>query len=150
VSRSVSGTIYARPSPACACSPGSSRTTPSARGYSEISSIGLAVANLIESAVEFGTRATVRLSPAEGGRIVIDVIDDGPRIPNGERETMTEPFARGDASRNRDGSSGGFGLVLGLAVVRSVAEAHGGRLSRHDARPHGLIARMILPAGYQP
>jgi nitrogen fixation/metabolism regulation signal transduction histidine kinase len=44
--------------------------------------------------------------------------------------------------------AGGFGP--GLAIVHSVAEAHGGRLSRHDARPHGLIARMILPAGYQP
>jgi len=39
----------------------------------------------------------------------------------------------------------GFGL--GLTIAKAVAEAHGGTLTLHDRAPHGLVARITLPAG---
>ena len=56
-------------------------------------------------------------------------IDDGPGIPPAERERMFERFHRIDPARGR--ASGGAGL--GLAIVRAIAEAHGGRVRRRRA-----------------
>jgi two-component system OmpR family sensor kinase len=56
------------------------------------------------------------------GGIRFLVIDDGPGIPVQERERVFERFHRTDPARNR--ASGGAGL--GLAIVRAIAEAHGG------------------------
>jgi two-component system, OmpR family, sensor kinase ParS len=60
---------------------------------------------------------------------VISVDDDGPGVPPAERERLFEPFTRVEGSRGRD--SGGMGL--GLAIVRSVAEWHGGEASISDS-----------------
>jgi signal transduction histidine kinase len=43
--------------------------------------------------------------------------------------------------------SSGFGL--GLSITRAIVDAHGGTLSLNDRQPHGLIARIELPAGAQ-
>jgi signal transduction histidine kinase len=104
--------------------------------------ISRAVTNLVENAVKFGTRAVVRLRPASKEAVEIEVVDNGPGIPDGDKEAMLEPFARGDAARDLN-SAGGFGL--GLSIVRTIAEAHGGQLSLHDGQPSGLIARLHLP-----
>ncbi|MBV8464803.1 MAG: hypothetical protein JO218_02550 [Burkholderiales bacterium] len=58
----------------------------------------------------------------EGELAVITVDDDGPGIPEGERQRVFEPFVRLDESRDRE--SGGVGL--GLAIVRQIARTHGG------------------------
>lgn len=55
---------------------------------------------------------------------------------------MLEPFVRGDDARTMDESTC-FGL--GLSIARGIALAHGGALSLHDRKPHGLIVRMRLP-----
>jgi signal transduction histidine kinase len=60
---------------------------------------------------------------------------------------MLEPFVRGDDARTMDESTG-FGL--GLSIAQAIALAHGGELSLHDRKPHGLIARMRLPVRQQP
>jgi signal transduction histidine kinase len=105
-----------------------------------------AVTNLVENAVKHGgRRAVVRLREASAEAIEIEVIDDGPGIPDGQKAAMVEPFARGDASRSLNDAVSGFGL--GLAIARSIAEAHGGELSLHDVgeRASGLVARLRLP-----
>ena len=56
---------------------------------------------------------------------------------------MLEAFVRGEAARTMDDRAG-FGL--GLSIARAIAEAHGGSLTLHDRAPHGLIARLTLPA----
>jgi signal transduction histidine kinase len=101
-----------------------------------------AVTNLIENAVKFGTNTVVHLMMTGNDQIQIDVVDDGPGIPEGERDAMLEPFARGDAARSLN-DAGGFGL--GLSIARAVAEGHGGKLSLHNAQPTGLIARICIP-----
>src|SRR5919198_1370252 len=69
---------------------------------------------------------------AEEERVVLEVADEGPGVPAEEAERIFERFHRTDRSRAR--SQGGVGL--GLAIVRSVVEAHGGAV-RYRPRPGG-------------
>jgi signal transduction histidine kinase len=64
-----------------------------------------------------------------GPRTIINVDDDGPGIPPNDRERLFEPFTRLEGARDRE--SGGVGL--GLAIVRSVAEWHGGEARITDS-----------------
>ncbi|WP_159993932.1 cell wall metabolism sensor histidine kinase WalK [Roseomonas sp. 18066] len=97
--------------------------------------------NLIHNAVVYGGVARVRLS-RQMGTAVVEIEDDGPGLPLEELERVFEPFYRGEKSRNR--ATGGIGL--GLALVRSVAVAHGGSATLENLRAGGLRARVVLPA----
>jgi two-component system OmpR family sensor kinase len=57
---------------------------------------------------------------------VLEIADRGPGIPRAEEDRLFERFHRGDASRSRQNGNVGYGL--GLAIVRSLVEAHGGRV----------------------
>ena len=61
------------------------------------------------------------------------------------RARALEPFVRGEPARNV-GAKSGFGL--GLSIVKSLAEKAGGRIDLLDAKPHGLVARVALPAAF--
>ncbi|HZC73603.1 MAG TPA: ATP-binding protein [Jatrophihabitans sp.] len=106
------------------------------------------VINLVDNAVRYATHE-VQVSVALGTRrgkpaVVLTVIDDGPGIPDEERERVFDRFYRVQASRSRE--SGGTGL--GLPIVRDVVRNHGGRVrltAREDGAP-GLRAVVILPA----
>ena len=96
-----------------------------------------AVTNLVVNARRHtppGTLVQVAVG-AEAGVLGVTVEDDGPGIPAGLRARVFEPFARGGR-----GSTG-----LGLAVVRAVAEAHGGR-ARLDADGPGTVVRLSFGA----
>jgi two-component system OmpR family sensor kinase len=86
-----------------------------------------AVRNLARNAIEHTVApdGLVRLElervPPDGIRF--SVIDDGPGIPAEERERVFDRFHRTDSSRTR--AAGGAGL--GLAIVRAIADGHGGR-----------------------
>jgi signal transduction histidine kinase len=99
------------------------------------------VTNLVENAVRFGSEVTISLTLADD-TMTIDVADDGPGISDADKASMLEPFVRGDEARNMD-EAAGFGL--GLSIARAIALAHGGELSLHNRRPHGLVVRMNLP-----
>jgi signal transduction histidine kinase len=105
-----------------------------------------AVSNLVDNAVRYGVRALVRLT-VQPGTVVIAVEDDGPGIPDGEKDAMLEPFVRGDAARGMDGQSG---CGLGLSIARAVVAAHGGTLVLLDRQPSGLITRIELPVNRAP
>jgi signal transduction histidine kinase len=96
--------------------------------------------NLLENAIKYGKRARVRVI-AEKGAAVVEVDDDGPGVPVAERERVFEPFYRREPSRNRE--TGGIGL--GLAVVRTIARAHGGDAELDNRKDGGLTARVRLP-----
>jgi signal transduction histidine kinase len=103
------------------------------------------VTNLVENAVRFGAEAVIRLR-VSGDQLTIDVEDDGPGISDAQKQNMLEPFVRGDDARNMDEATG-FGL--GLSITNAIVLAHGGTLSLHDRKPHGLIVRMQLPVHEQ-
>ena len=101
-----------------------------------------AVANLVDNAVRYGSNTQVRLS-RDGAALCIEVEDDGPGIPDARKAAMLEAFVRGNEARTMDDRAG-FGL--GLSIARAVAQSHGGTLTLHDRVPHGLVARITLPA----
>ncbi len=104
-----------------------------------------ALRNLISNALRYGNQARVSLSQV-GEEAVICIADTGPGIPENQIAKMLEPFARGEASRNRE--TGGAGL--GLTLARAIAEQHGGALRLanrmgQDGSVDGLLAELRLP-----
>jgi signal transduction histidine kinase len=103
--------------------------------------------NLIDNAVRYATsevRVTV-LPGTRGDRAVsrLTVVDDGPGIPEEERQRVFDRFYRVQESRSRQ--TGGTGL--GLPIVRDIVRNHGGRVrltARDDGLP-GLRAVVVLP-----
>ena len=96
--------------------------------------------NLVENGLKYGGAVQGRVR-AEGRLAVVEIDDAGPGIAPAELDRVFEPFFRSEPSRNRE--TGGIGL--GLAVVRSVARAHGGDVTLHNRPEGGLRARVELP-----
>ena len=103
------------------------------------------ITNIVENAVRFGKETTIRLTMSDAGAD-IEIEDDGPGISDARKETMLQPFGRGDDARNMD-EAAGFGL--GLSIAKAIVLAHGGVLSLHDRTPHGLSVRINLPREQQ-
>ncbi|MEE8394225.1 MAG: ATP-binding protein [Rhodospirillales bacterium] len=99
-----------------------------------------AVGNLIDNAVKYGGSARVTLE-GSGEGVSVTVDDDGPGLPEGELEKVFDPFYRGDAARGLDGGGSG----LGLSVVRSIVQAHGGEVRLSNLAGGGLKAAVKLP-----
>ena len=97
------------------------------------------LANLIENAIRHAGRgAHIRVRCGRSaGRLQLAVIDNGPGVPEAERERLFDRFHRLEASRSTPGSG------LGLALVAAVARLHNAEASLHDAEP-GLDARIIF------
>lgn len=105
-----------------------------------------ALTNLVGNAIVYGGTARLTLQ-RETGRVVIEVADNGPGIPEAQLEAVFEPFRRLEASRNR--ATGGVGL--GLTIARRAVEAEGGTLHLVNRTGGGLSAVVSLPfAGSEP
>ena len=89
------------------------------------------VDNLVANADRHGASSVEVETRIEGDRAVLRVTDDGPGIPEADRERVFERFTRLDEAR----SPSGFGL--GLAIVRAVARSHGGDAVVDDPPPGG-------------
>ncbi len=95
--------------------------------------------NAVSHTEEGSGLVRLEVDRADGDRVRFVVMDDGPGIPDAERERVFERFHRVDSSRaRRDGGAG-----LGLAIVQAIAEAHGGRV-RAAAPGNGGGARVEL------
>ena len=101
------------------------------------------VANLLENAVRHtpaGGRVEVEARDAPDG-VVIEVLDQGPGIPDADAERVFERFYRADASRSaRDGGAG-----LGLAIARWIVDLHGGDIHPEPRVPNGCRMVVTLP-----
>jgi len=98
------------------------------------------LANLIDNALKHGAKVAVTLSWNDH-LVEIAVEDDGPGIPQAQREEVFRPFHRLDEGRNLQ--SGGSGL--GLAIARDIARAHGGDILLEKSAMGGLKAMLRLP-----
>ncbi|SHN26332.1 Signal transduction histidine kinase [Duganella sacchari] len=99
-----------------------------------------AVASLLDNAIKYagpGSTIHVRAGLYQGDA-AISVHDNGPGIPNGELDKVTERFYRLDKSRHMPGNG------LGLSIVSATAKSHDGKLVLEDGAP-GLVARIVLP-----
>lgn len=99
-----------------------------------------AFANLIENAVTYGGRARVAAVAKDDG-IFVRIDDEGPGIPEEDKEKVFRPFYRLDESRSRE--TGGTGL--GLSVARTVVRAHGGNIELTNRPEGGLRVEVTLP-----
>jgi signal transduction histidine kinase len=76
---------------------------------------------------------------SDGGRVLIEVGDNGPGIPAEDRDRVVERFVRLEKSRTEPGSG------LGLSLVAAVATLHRGEFRIEDNHP-GVLAVLDLPA----
>ncbi|AMU07281.1 ATP-binding protein [Burkholderia cenocepacia] len=107
--------------------------------------VARALLNLIRNGARYASRKVLLAATRDrSGALVLSVDDDGPGIPAAERARVFEPFQRLDSSRDRQ--TGGFGLGLGLAIVRRVAQVHGGDVRLEDSPLGGARFVITLPA----
>jgi two-component system OmpR family sensor kinase len=123
---------------------------PDGRLQADPDRLAQALRNLARNAIEHTrepsglVRLDVERTAPDGVRFV--VIDDGPGIPVQERERIFERFHRTDPARSRKGGGAG----LGLAIVRAIAEAHGGQVRARDPRDGGGARVELTLYGFIP
>jgi signal transduction histidine kinase len=98
-----------------------------------------ALRNLIGNALQYGKRAHVS-TLCDGDWVTITIEDDGPGLSAEQLQSMFEPFARVEISRNR--STGGAGL--GLTIARAIARAHRGDVTLQNREGGGLCAMLTV------
>ncbi|WP_242334037.1 MULTISPECIES: ATP-binding protein [Anaeromyxobacter] len=108
-----------------------------------------AIANLVSNALQYQPAGTpVRLRAAgEADAVRVEVENDGPPIPPEATRAIFEPFRRGDVRQ-----AGADGLGLGLFIVRTIVEAHGGRVdvASGPGRPTRFTVRLPRTGGLRP
>jgi len=99
--------------------------------------------NLVENAVKYSADGgEVRVTAyAHGGRVLVDVTDEGPGVAREHQGLIFEKFGRVNS-----GGQGKPGSGLGLFISRSIAEAHGGSLEVHSNPKRGATFTLTLPA----
>lgn len=98
-----------------------------------------AVSNLVDNAIRYagrGAEVTVSVR-AEPSGVTVEVADNGPGLPADQLDAVFGRFVRATHE--------GSGCGLGLAIVREIAERHGGGVRLEPIAPHGLRALLRLP-----
>jgi signal transduction histidine kinase len=108
-----------------------------------------AVRELVENAARYvppGSSVWVSLERADDRHVAIHVDDDGPGVPDAEREAIFAPFTRGSRGRAIDAAGDGVrGVGLGLAVAKRSVEAWGGTVSVSDSPRGGARFTIVVP-----
>ena len=97
--------------------------------------------NLVQNALRYSAFVHIRAA-SNNNQVWIVIDDDGPGIPESERDAVFKPFYRLDASRRP--STGGVGL--GLTIARDIVLGHGGEIELTDAPEGGLRVLIRLPS----
>jgi signal transduction histidine kinase len=107
----------------------------------DIDQLRRALRNVLDNAERYATRQVSASVHDCGETVEVRIIDDGPGIPDDDRERIFERFARIDDARTRDGSSTG----LGLAIAREILIAHGGAIEV-EPNDHGACFFFCFPS----
>ncbi|NMM43651.1 HAMP domain-containing histidine kinase [Rhodospirillaceae bacterium KN72] len=102
-------------------------------------SLRRAIRNVIENAVNYGSKVRITADSDDAG-ISIEIIDEGPGVPDEMLDDIFEPFFRVDEGRNTE--TGNVGL--GLSIARTIVHKHGGTI-RATNELNGLKMRIWLP-----
>jgi signal transduction histidine kinase len=109
-----------------------------------------ALFNLISNAIKFTPPGgSIRLeakreSNSRGDELVLSVTDTGVGIPMADQARVFEKFERGDPTLAQTGAG------LGLSLVKSLVELHGGTVTMTSSPDHGTVVRCHLPVGHVP
>tara|TARA_R110001583_G_C5607001_1_gene404985 strand:- start:156 stop:1493 length:1338 start_codon:yes stop_codon:yes gene_type:complete len=98
--------------------------------------------NLLRNAIRFapeGSALTISLQHQQD-ELVINIRDRGPGVPDDQLTRIFDAFTQVDSAR--DHAAGGYGI--GLALVKRIAELHGGRVIAANAMP-GLSVSLVIP-----
>jgi len=102
--------------------------------------LGLALRQLIDNAVKYSAPASaIDISASANGRVELAVHNSGSVIPGAEQPRIFDRFFRGTTARQVPGSG------MGLAIVRQIAEAHGGVLRVGSSPEDGTTFTLSLP-----
>lgn len=115
--------------------------------FGDSAGIERAVLNVCDNAAKWspaGGTVTVRMQAVSDAVMELTVADQGPGIPEQDRELVFERFHRSREARAMPGSG------LGLAIVKQVATRHGGTVEIGDAVGGGAEVRLTLPGSGQP
>ena len=96
--------------------------------------------NLIYNSIKYSTNVYISLRKLNNN-ILITIDDDGPGIPENERENVFKPFYKIDKSRGDSKSSVG----LGLSIASDIVKSHGGNIKLETSPTNGLRIKVILP-----
>jgi signal transduction histidine kinase len=101
--------------------------------------------NVLDNAMRYATSRVHITATVTEGLVNIEIADDGPGIPDADRERVFDRFVRLDSSRERGAASTGS-TGLGLAIAREIANAHHGRITVEDGgTAGGTRVRVSLP-----
>lgn len=96
--------------------------------------------NLAENALQHGAQGLTLETGDTGHMMTVQVKDDGPGIPEGNRSRIFEPFF---STRRDDGGTG-----MGLGIVSAVLSAHGGSIRLHETGDDGTTFEILLPPAW--
>ncbi len=111
--------------------------------------LGLAIGNLVHNALKYGppdqpVELVARPHPTKHGKVVVEVLDRGPGIPDHEKKKVLLQFYRSPSVRGAAHRIPGTGL--GLAIVDRIVEGLRGEFRLEDREGGGTAARLVLPA----
>jgi len=104
-----------------------------------------ALVNLIDNAIKYSpieAEIQVRVRAGKDNQVIVEIVDQGPGVPQEHQSRIFDRFYRVDSSRSR----GWGGAGLGLAIVRWAVEIHGGQVSFESVDGLGSTFRVALPA----
>lgn len=114
---------------------------PSLRGWWDRSAVEQVVANLVSNAIKYGQGGPIAITlEAQDGQAVLTVQDQGTGITESDQLRIFERFQQAIGSGQR---RSGFGI--GLWLVKSLVEAHGGSVAVHSRLGQGSTFTVVLP-----